>query len=136
MKAVYIAAAYHRQEEMKKLSLRIKRLGIHVTSNWLDETPLPEDPVELKRELTERAQMDTNDIRLADTLIRFSDDLSTPTVPSKWCTASRMEESGMAHAWKKRVIVVGGHQSIFDYLPKRIHLKDVHDLLKYIKEEK
>jgi hypothetical protein len=136
MKAVYLAARFSRKKEMKELSLRIKELGVKVTSRWLDEEPLPEGKIKQKRFLQNTAAMDANDVFAADTLIRFSDDLSTKTVPSNWCTCSRMCEAGMAHAWGKKIIIVGGAQSLFDRFPQRVHLKDSKALLRYIKEER
>ncbi len=131
MKA-YLAARFDRREEMKDLSLRLKKLGVTVTSRWLDEEPLPHGKAAVERFLRDTAQMDADDVYAADTLIRFSDDLSTPTVSSRWCTCSRMEETGMAHAWGKNIIIVGGKQSLFDRFANRIHVKDVNALLKLI----
>jgi hypothetical protein len=136
MKAVYLAARFSRKKEMKELSLRIKKLGIKVTSRWLDEEPLPKSVWQQKRFLQNTAAMDANDVFAADTLIRFSDDLSTKKVPSKWCTGSRLEECGMAHAWGKQIIVVGAIQSLFDRFPQRIILKDETELLKYIRKHR
>jgi hypothetical protein len=136
MKSVYLAAAFWRKKEMKKLSLEIKKLGVKVTSRWLDEEPLPEGKIKRKRFLQNTAAMDANDVFAADTLIRFSDDLSTKTVPSNWCTCSRMEETGFAHAWGKQIIVVGPLQSLFDRFPQRIILKDAAELLRYIRKHR
>jgi hypothetical protein len=68
-------------------------------------------------------------------IIRYSDDLSTPTVPAAWCTSSRFEEVGMASAWGKRIVIVSGVQSLFDRLPNRIHVADTEVLLAYLTEE-
>jgi nucleoside 2-deoxyribosyltransferase len=136
MKKVYLAAAFWRKEEMKELSLRIKELGVKVTSRWLDEEPLPEGKIKRKRFLENTAAMDANDVFAADTLIRFSDDLSTKTVPSSWCTCSRMEETGFAHAWGKQIIIVGAIQSLFDRFPQRIILKNTDELLEYIRKHR
>jgi hypothetical protein len=133
---VYLAAAFHRKDEMKAISLLLKELGVIVTSRWLDEEPLPAGKAAQARFLRNTAQMDADDVKAADTLIRFSDDLSTSTVPSSWCTASRMEETGMATAWGKQIIIVGGKQSLFDRFPQRVHVSDAKALLKYIKEGK
>jgi len=121
---------------MKELSLRIKELGVKVTSRWLDEEPLPEGKIKRKRFLENTAAMDANDVFAADTLIRFSDDLSTKTVPSSWCTCSRMEETGFAHAWGKQIIIVGAIQSLFDRFPQRIILKNTDELLEYIRKHR
>jgi hypothetical protein len=120
---------------MKELSLRIKELGVKVTSRWLDEGPLPEGETTKARFLRDTAQMDADDVKAADTLIRFSDDLSMPTIPSSWGTGSRLEECGMATAWGMNIIVVGPNQSIFDRLPNRVHVKDAASLLDFIKKE-
>jgi hypothetical protein len=71
-----------------------------------------------------------DDIDRADVLVRFSDDLSSPTVPSHLATGSRMGETLWALAHNKTVIVVGGYQCVFDYLPQVVHVKNV-DVLKY-----
>jgi hypothetical protein len=126
---IYLAARFDRKDEMKKLSLIILSLGIGVTSRWLDEEPSPSSEGAKERFLMDTAQMDADDVFAADILVRFSDDLSTPTIPSGWCTASRMEETGMAHAWGKRIVIVGGKQSLFDRFSNRIHVQDVTELL-------
>ena len=136
MRSVYLAAAFWRKAEMKELSLRIKELGVKVNSRWLDEEPLPEGTIKRKRFLENTAAMDANDVFACDTLIRFSDDLSTKTIPSSWGTGSRLEECGMAHAWGKKIIIVGNVQSLFDRFPQRVILKDAAALLRYIKEER
>ena len=135
MKSVYLAAAFCRKEEMKGISLKIASLGVSITSRWLDENPSPSGKRARERFLEDTAQMDADDVWAADTLIRFSDDLSTPMVPSVWCTGSRMEETGMAHAWGKKIIIVGGQQSLFDRFPQRVHVKDKDELLAYIRKE-
>lgn len=135
MKSAYLAAAFHRKDEMKEVSLKIAALGVNITSRWLDEGPPPTTQLAYDNFMLATAYMDADDLFAADTLIRFSDDLSTLTVPSKWCTGSRMEETGMAHTWGKRIIIVGGKQSIFDNFPYREHVKDVDALLDLIRKE-
>ena len=134
MKSVYLSAAFHRKEEMKEISLKIAALGVHITSRWLEEDPAPIGKRSRDHFKVETAQKDADDVHAADTVIRFSDDLSTPTVPSLWCTCSRMEETGMAYAWGKKIIIVGGVQNIFDNLPERVHVKNVDALFTYIKK--
>ena len=135
MKSVYLAARFDRKAEMKELSLRIKELGVKVTSRWLDEESAPLGKRKYEQFLTDTAQIDADDVKAADTLIRFSDDLSTLAIPSRWGTGSRLEECGMAHAWSKQIIIVGPRQSLFDRFPQRIHVRDAADLLKYIEHD-
>ena len=133
MKSCYLAAAFHRQKEMRELAKEVEALGVTVTSQWLYEDPAPTDLIEKEKFLEENAIMDMNDVERADVLIRFSDDLSSPFIPSEWGTASRMEEAGMATAWGKQVVIVGGKQSLFDRLLNRVHLKDKTELLFWLK---
>jgi hypothetical protein len=129
---VYIAAAFHRRHEMREVASQIRVLGITVTSRWLDEQHISKDSPEYEVLLAKQAQMDADDLYAADTMVRFSDDLSTPTIPSVWGTGSRFEETGMAHALGKKIIIVGGKQSLFDRLPKRIHLPNVDALINWL----
>lgn len=130
---VYLAARFDRKEEMKALSLLLGVHGIECTSRWLDEPPLPKGQRAQARFLQNTAQMDADDVYAADMLIRFSDDLSKPKVPSRWCTSSRMEETGMAHAWGKQIVIVGGKQSLFDRFTNRVHVRDAAELLRYLR---
>ena len=129
---VYLAARFDRKDEMKKLSLILISLGIGVTSRWLDEVSNTLCFAQRERFMEDTAQIDADDVYAADTLVRFSDDLSLPVVSSRWCTGSRMEETGMAYAWGKRIVIVGGNQSLFDRFPSRIHVQDVTELLEQL----
>jgi hypothetical protein len=80
----------------------------------------------------QRAQEDVEDVRAARILVRFTDDLNRPTVPAGLATGSRMFEMGLAYALGKIIIVVGGTQPIFDYLPGIFHLHDVAELKKVL----
>jgi len=123
---VYISARFGRREEMIGISQQIQKLGYIDLSRWLvlEEGVNPSEEV-----LKERAHIDRDDVYACDILIRFSDDLTTPTVPSGWCTASRFEETGMAEALGKAIIIVGGNQSLFDRLESRLHMATVEELL-------
>jgi hypothetical protein len=127
---VYIAAAFCRKSEMAQVANELADLGVEVTSRWLVEQefdPTRRDKAEF---LATRAQIDLDDIDRSDILVRFSDDLSSPTVPSHLATGSRMGETLWALAHNKTVIIVGGYQCVFDYLPQVVHVKNA-DVLKY-----
>jgi len=130
---IYLAAAWGRKDEIKAVADQINMLGCgaHVDSRWLYE-PKGLDTLEARQE---RAEIDVTDVEAADVLVRFSDDLSAPMISSSLATGARMVEMGFALAWGKKVVVVGGYQPIFDYLPNVIHLKDVDELLTWIMEE-
>ena len=116
---VYISARFSRREEMIEVSKAVQALGYEDVSRWLvlEESSNPKE-----KELANRAVVDKADVYACDTLIRFTDDLSVPLVPAGWCTASRFEETGMAQALGKLIIVVGGNQSLFDRLSSRLHV--------------
>ena len=78
------------------------------------------------------ALTDLEDVRAADILVRFSDDLTPITVPSYLATGARMGETMYAYALGKPVISVGGHQNVFDFLPSFTHVKDADALVQYL----
>jgi hypothetical protein len=122
---VYISARFGRREEMVEVSKAITKLGYEDVSRWL---VLEEGAYPSEKEFRDRAHLDMSDVYACDILVRFTDDLSAPTVPSAWCTASRFEETGMAQALGKYIIVVGGTQSLFDRLESRIHVANKVEL--------
>lgn len=126
---VYLAARWSRQAEMAMLAEELKKTtGVEITSRWLHE--IPAKGSKLKRDRSKRmwAKRDVADVRKADVLVRFTDDLSGGTVPSQWATGSRMFEMGLAYERKMYVIVVGGFQPVFDYLPGIIHVRHLGEL--------
>jgi len=128
MLKVYLAAAFYRKEEILQVARQLEELGITVTSRWLTEQKDVPTDVSRAKFLAERAQIDLDDIDRADILVRFTDDLSSPTVPSHLATGSRMGEMLWALAHRKQIFVVGGHQCVFDYLPEIFHVDDVGHL--------
>lgn len=123
---LYLAASWSRKDEIFAVSQALNEIpGVHVEARWLSE-PVPAVYDDQFR--AERAQHDVDDVLAADILVRFTDDLSTPTVPSSLATGARMFEMGLAYAFQKIIIVVGGHQPIFDYLPNIYHVSGVETL--------
>lgn len=134
---IYLAAAWARKLEIKAIANELDSLGygIYVDSRWLDEPDATYGGTENRDAVRrERAEIDISDVEDADMLVRFTDDLSTPMVPSSLATGARMVEMGVAYALGKKIVVVGGHQPIFDYLPGIVHVKDVEELKKYLLE--
>lgn len=123
---LYLAGAWSRKAEIAAIAEELNKIpGIIVDARWLFE----EVPVEYNEAFRrERARMDVEDVRAADILVRFTDDLTKPTVPSGLATGARMFEMGLAYQMNKPIIVVGGHQPIFDYLPEIQHLLNVNRL--------
>jgi hypothetical protein len=126
---VYLAAAYSRKFEMYNLKQELESMGVHVTSRWTEEVVPLTDKEKWYRI---NAYMDKEDVLAADVFVRFTDDLSGPTVPSRLATGSRMYEQGLADGAGKTIIVVGGNQCLFDHLPSVIHLKDAGELKRFL----
>jgi hypothetical protein len=68
--------------------------------------------------------VDLQDIEAADTLVLFSEDplIGTPR-------GGRHFETGYAFGRGKRVVIVGGEENIFHYLPSVIHYKSLQDFI-------
>lgn len=131
---IYTAAAWSRRDEIAGVVDELVQIpGIEITARWLREpTVLGSKIVRGNRFRRRRAQEDVADVLRADMLVRFSDDLSGSTVPAKLATGSRMFEMGLAYAKGKQIVVVGGYQPIFDYLPGIVHLRHVDELKHYL----
>lgn len=129
---IYLAAAWHRQLEMRQVGEQLKAAGFIITSRWLHE--IPATGSRLKRERSKRmwAYRDIADVRKADVLVRFTDDLSHDVVPAQWATGSRMFEMGMAYERKMEIVVVGGNQPVFDYCREIMHVRHIRELITYL----
>jgi hypothetical protein len=127
---VYLAAAYSRKAEIKTIADELIHLGVDVQARWLQE---PNGGPNASPEfLRERAEIDEEDVMCADVLIRFTDNLDKLYVPSYLATGARMVEMGMARANGAEIIVVGGHQCVFDYWEEVIHVATVEELKMYL----
>ena len=129
---VYLAAAMSRRDEMRAVAVDLERMGIEITSRWLREEPISGIKYTKIARRKSWALKDLKDVRKADILVRFTDDLSKPTVPSRLATGSRMFEMGVAYEREMPVVVVGGFQPIFDYLPKIVHVRTLDELRVYL----
>lgn len=122
---IYLAASWSRKLELQKIALELRLKKFEVTSRWLHKDAAP----------ASAARMDVEDVIACDTLIRFSDPVvvagrAPDTVPFNIATGARHFEFGYAYALKKRTIVIGGHQNIFDSLPRVEHFSSMEELWK------
>lgn len=123
---IYIAARYSRRDEMKALARQLHERGFVVTSRWLDEdkplnTQLGDDSEDFYR-MT--AEIDLEDVRKADTILFFAEDpkVGTPR-------GGRHVEFGYALGLGKRLLVIGGEENIFHYLPQVRCFRNQEDFL-------
>lgn len=118
---VYLAAQYHRKEEIRKYADDLRHIGHEVTSSWLEE---PHAPTTQLIDLTDQqhrdyAIQDIVDIVQADSLVFFS-------VPDTELTVrgGRHVEFGYALARGIPIIVVGPKENIFHYLKGIQHVQN------------
>jgi nucleoside 2-deoxyribosyltransferase len=110
---VYLAARFNRQAQMRQYRDELARLGITVTSRWLDEPSNDErvaggQPPYSDADYAELAMHDLEDVAKADALVTF-----TESPDAGFTSGGRHVEYGYALALRKPVFVVGGHENIF-----------------------
>jgi len=119
-------ARYSRNEEMQGVARNLMALGHVVTSRWIWGNHRAYDSAIGTGAITDIERTiafnDITDLRQADCVIGFSEALRTPT------RGGRHVELGLALAWQKRIIVVGGYEHVFHTLPQVEHVKDVAEL--------
>jgi nucleoside 2-deoxyribosyltransferase len=123
---VYLASQYPRRNEMREAAKELSNNGIGVTSRWLEETAplnsqLNDTPM---YENLHAAEVDTEDIRRCDTLILFSENPLTG-LPR----GTHHAEFGYALGLGKRVVVIGGPENVFHFLPQVIHYATLQSFL-------
>ena len=132
---IYLAAAWSRRAQIAQIADDLNLIpGITVNSRWLSEPVFAATDIDHLLFLRERALLDVGDVVSSDMLVRFTDDLSGPTVPSRLASGARMFEMGLAYAQKKPVVVVGGIQQIFDHLPGIVHLSCPAELRTFLRQ--
>lgn len=132
---LYLAASFSRQQEMLAIAAELTGLGHHVTSRWLFEEQGMKHGNCRRKYMMRCAFTDLEDVRAADMIVRFSDDLMPISIPSHLATGARHFETGYAFALGKPIIVVGGHQNVFDFISSVVHLKDARELINYLNPE-
>jgi len=116
---VYLASRYSRHAEMQYIRDRLRDLGHHVTSRWIDcHTDVAGDFTEsftkgFLNEHPERCallgQHDIDDLMAADTVISFT---------GQGGKGGRHVEFGIGLATGKRMIIVGSRENVFHTLPQ------------------
>lgn len=123
---IYLAARFSAQQEMLGVRDVLTAFGHEITSSWIDTDVSGEIGVDgLTPDVMNtnpgrcwpHAEADMNDLMAADTVIVF-----TQYGPST--TGGRHVELGMALAARKRVILVGARENIFQTLPQVEHYPD------------
>ena len=128
---VYLAASFSRQAEMRVVAARLQ--NVTITSRWLFE---PQGIFGAReKHMRDCAFTDLNDVREADILVLFADDLMPITVPSHLITGARHVEFGVALERGIPIIVVGKRQNVFHFCPHVTILPDTETLVRYLSNE-
>lgn len=135
MLKVYLAASFSRQAEMRLIAARLVEVGVEITSRWLFESQGMKHGNARRKFMMRCALTDLEDVRVADILVRFTDDLTSITVPSHLATGARHFETGFAYALGKPIIIVGGQQNVFDFLSNVTHVKNEDELIQFLNPE-
>jgi len=132
---IYLASAFSRQAEIKKVAVELESMGVDITSRWLDQPTT--DNRASESFLRDMAWRDLADLRRAEIFVRFSDPeyFGSDPCDSKLLSGARFWETGFAFANGKRIIVVGGRQNVFDRLDRVLHLADADALKNFVKQE-
>lgn len=134
---LYLAAAWSRKSEIRAVAQEINQIDrprLYVQSRWLLEPGEAYGGTKGDLTPTMRAITDIEDVAQADMLVRFTDRVDSELVSARLITGARMFEMGYAYALGKKIVVVGGIQPIFDYLPGIVHVADVSELKKFLTE--
>ena len=123
---VYLAARYDRREEMKEHRKALNAAGITVTSRWLDEDePLDADMWNKEDSwYIHTSIVDLQDIEDANAVIFFSEN---PLVGIK--RGGRHVEMGYALGREIPVVVIGGKENVFHYLPIVYHKNSLEQFI-------
>lgn len=109
---IYIAAPFMKQEFIRGVCSDFEQAGIFVTSRWPWETE-PAGGYTDKIH-SNNAAIDLADIDMADAFVLDA------TQPSG--TGGKHVETGYAIAKDKRIVIVGGRENVFHYLPQISHV--------------
>jgi hypothetical protein len=119
---IYLANFFSKKDEMRRCREELQKMGIVVTSRWLDESVAPKSAIgDVSDKLNcINAMNDVQDVMDADVLLFFTSgpkDLRTLPVKSL-ARGGRHVEFGMGIVAKKRLILCGQRENVFHFLPE------------------
>jgi nucleoside 2-deoxyribosyltransferase len=127
MLKVYIAGLYAKREEYQKYYNDLEKQGFECTSTWIRDS---------EENLTQEqiANLDLYDIDRADVLLFMvpkHQDFYTVTIASM-SRGGRHFELGYAHAKGKEIILFGGRESAFHYLPDMVEIHTWRSVIEHL----
>lgn len=127
---VYLAGPYQWKERIAKYRDELHGAGFECTSSWLDEQHNPNIKLHelLDAQHAEYALRDEEDIKRSDVFVLFAVPPDDPPI----VRAGRHVEFGMARALGKKLIVIGGRENIFHYLPGVVNVKSWNNAIGWL----
>jgi hypothetical protein len=116
---LYLAARYHRREELGALARSIAELGHQVTSRWLNG---------FGQDDADSALYDLTDVVVADALVLFTEKSARLRAQG----GGRHVEFGYALYANKALFLVGPRENIFHQLPQVRRFADADELLDFL----
>lgn len=123
---VYIAAQFKEQKLMRDWRKLLHAAGHDVTSRWLDVNET--DEKKPSEEVSNAALIDIHDITLAEIMIS-----QTLKRGDLFTGGGRHIEFGYAFAKGKKLINVGGYESVFHHLPNVITVSTIEEAIELLK---
>lgn len=123
---IYLAAQFSEQALMLKWSLYLKDCGNSITSRWLYVSE--EDETKLTDSVCNAALRDLEDIDKADVVIS-----RTLKRGDLFTGGGRHIEFGYAYSKGKKLINVGGYESVFHHLPNVVTVNFIEEVTLHLK---
>ena len=124
---IYLAAQFKEQNLMKEWRKLLRQNGHYVTSRWLEVSKAKETE---KESASVEAAKDLHDIHASEIVISH-----TINRGDLFTGGGRHIEFGFALALEKKLINVGGYESVFHQLPQVITVSTIEQAIEIINNE-
>lgn len=122
---IYLAAQFKEQNLMKEWRKLLRQNGHYVTSRWLEVSEATE-----KESASVEAAKDLHDIHASEIMISH-----TVNRGDLFTGGGRHIEFGFALALEKKLINVGGYESVFHQLPQVITVSTIEQAIEIVNNE-
>ena len=122
---IYLAAQFKEQALMREWREKLRQNGHYVTSRWLEVSEATE-----KESASTEAAKDLHDIHASEIMISH-----TINRGDLFTGGGRHIEFGFALALEKKLINVGGYESVFHQLPQVITVSTIEQAIEIVNNE-
>lgn len=122
---IYLAAQFKEQKLMREWRKLLRQNGHYVTSRWLEVSETTE-----KESASVEAAKDLHDIHASEIVISH-----TINRGDLFTGGGRHIEFGFALALEKKLINVGGYESVFHQLPQVITVSTIEQAIEIVNNE-